>query len=212
MNVIESLIEKDTFDDEDLSFSNILQFLYPPQDTLQSLNQFSLSYNRKIFEGWVKQPSPCCAAAVVASSWNSLASIHRNNINAKQHNHVLDIFKIIFQQTIDKKKNSFQRKLGCSSIDDVLANIDVEFECLPCDNIKKGPSITMKRFKSIMRNIIAKYITERPVKLSNEESSHESQPKSANAAISIELIYELMQAEGILNEDVNEMDDGHLSV
>lgn len=57
-------IEQDTIECEDIP--NLFEFLLPGDISLY--DQFSLSYNKKLFAGWVKQPSPCCGAASVAGT------------------------------------------------------------------------------------------------------------------------------------------------
>ena len=50
--------EKDTDASEDVD----LMALLLPDGTLPRQPQFSLAYNTALFDGWVKQPSPSCAA------------------------------------------------------------------------------------------------------------------------------------------------------
>lgn len=65
-------IEKDSADKEDIP--NLLQYaltLHPkdkdsPVIDPEKCAQLSVNFNRNVFDGWVKQPSPCCAAAAVA--------------------------------------------------------------------------------------------------------------------------------------------------
>lgn len=81
--------EHDTLEDEDAI--NVAEFVLPPMSSLSTYLQFGISYNRLIFDGWVKQPSPCCAAAVVAGAWNSLLHLNRKNMLAKSHTDILEV-------------------------------------------------------------------------------------------------------------------------
>ena len=64
--------EADTFDGEDMTPARLMALLVPPQfaGTLPSTggDKFGLHYSRKAFNGWVRQDSPCCAAASVAGT------------------------------------------------------------------------------------------------------------------------------------------------
>lgn len=65
-----------------------------------------------MFSGWVKQPSACCGAASVAGAWNALFGLHRSNVKSKKHVDVLAMFEQMFEELIEKKRKSFDRKLG----------------------------------------------------------------------------------------------------
>jgi hypothetical protein len=71
-----------------------------------------MGYNSNIFQGWVKQPSPCCAASSVAGAWNALHGYHRTNSKALQYFDVLAIYQNLVDEKITKKVNMFNRKLG----------------------------------------------------------------------------------------------------
>ena len=58
-------IEQDSLESEDIL--NLNEFLMP--QGLEYYDQFGLHFNKKVFNGWVKQPSPCCGAACVAGVW-----------------------------------------------------------------------------------------------------------------------------------------------
>lgn len=91
--------EQDTADSEDIS--NLVEFIIPSD--ISSCDQFSFSYNRKLFSGWVKQPSPCCGAAVVAGAWNALRNVHRSHEKAATHLDILRIYEHIFIDMIDRE-------------------------------------------------------------------------------------------------------------
>jgi len=77
------IVEQDTADTEDIP--NLLEFLLPNGKLPRDANMFGLHYNMKVFNGWVKQPSPCCGASSVAGAWNSVLGHHRNDSNSLNH-------------------------------------------------------------------------------------------------------------------------------
>lgn len=76
---------------------------------------------------WLKQPSPCCAAASVAGSWNALCDLGRRDANAMTIQNVLDVYIRLVEAQIDRLSGSFRRKLGGSGdFDAFLADIERE--------------------------------------------------------------------------------------
>ena len=57
------------------------QILLP--DTSRNFLTFQAGYDQRLFDGWVRQPSPCCGAASVAGAFNALQNIHRDHHKAK---------------------------------------------------------------------------------------------------------------------------------
>jgi hypothetical protein len=116
-SVTSHVVEQDTEDKEDIP--NLIEFLLPSSisevfssSRNQQYAQFNLSYNQNIFQGWVKQPSPCCAAASVAGAWNAIHHYSRNHSNSLQHENVLEVYDKLIECKIEKKITSFHRKLG----------------------------------------------------------------------------------------------------
>ena len=64
-------VERDTYELEDVT--NVFEFLIPAGTVSADSSQFSLSYNKNVLVGWVRQPSACCGAASVAGAWKALA-------------------------------------------------------------------------------------------------------------------------------------------
>ena len=54
---------------------------FAPLASLDSsvMDRFGLCYSRAALRGWVKQPSPCCAAASTAGAWNCVMGLHRSD-------------------------------------------------------------------------------------------------------------------------------------
>ena len=57
--IVGEVVEQDTVESEDVP--DILSMLLP--NDINTLCSFSFAFNRRIFDGWVKQPSACCGAA-----------------------------------------------------------------------------------------------------------------------------------------------------
>jgi hypothetical protein len=107
------IIEKDTIEEEDQAYQELLQDIVNIAGNEKRRNQlFGIFVNKNIFDGWVKQPSPCCAAASVAGAWNSLANINRNHGSALNYLNILDVYKDLFLALIHRKVSSFERLLG----------------------------------------------------------------------------------------------------
>lgn len=115
------IVEQDTIDSEEIQ--DLAGFLLPNGHLTLEHALFGLSYNKRTLDGWVKQPSACCAAAAVAGAWNAITGHHRLDKQALHHNDVLAVYRTIFEQLIEKKKSAFERKLG-SQIDTLLEDID----------------------------------------------------------------------------------------
>ena len=131
-------LEKDTEDIEEIG--DVLGFLLPPGTVSADCLQFSLSYNKRVLDGWVRQPSACCGAASVASAWNALAHLHRNAPTALTHSSVLCVYRAMFVSMICRKTASFERKLG-SGTGSLLPLLEALREGLAA----KGRSIGGKR-------------------------------------------------------------------
>jgi len=97
------VIEMDTAENEDID--NIWEFLLP--QGIPDSQRVSINFNKGLLNGWVKQPSPCCAAAAVAGAWNCLSNVRRNDSQSLNYKNVLNIYESMFEDSIRKKKESF---------------------------------------------------------------------------------------------------------
>ena len=59
--------EKDTESSEDLNPQQVQELLYPNGHFPITLPQFAVAVSSVLLKGWVKQPSPSCAAASVGT-------------------------------------------------------------------------------------------------------------------------------------------------
>jgi hypothetical protein len=74
--------------------------------------QFSVSYSRGALDGWVKQLSPCCAAASLSGAWNCVMGLKRHETGAMQKEHGIEVLRGLMQEKLDAKQASFERLLG----------------------------------------------------------------------------------------------------
>jgi len=136
------IVEQDTGDSEDIA--NLLEFLLPETSIVNQSGTFGITFNRRLFNGWVKQPSACCGAAAVAGAWNGLLNFHRTDAQSINHIDVLRVYKEIFTEMIDKKQSALERKLG-AKLDPFIASLDLELHAVGREiGGKKGTGATKK--------------------------------------------------------------------
>lgn len=121
--VMNEIIEEDTIHAEDTV--NIIEYVRDGMPCEDLCLQECLSYNRRVFNGWMKQPSACCAAASVAGAFNSLSCRRRGDEGVLNHLSVLQIYEIMFRDLIAKQKLDFERRLGATA-DALLISLEVE--------------------------------------------------------------------------------------
>ena len=124
-------IEADTDDAE--NSLNLNSILLPDDQFPSDAKSFAVSYNKSLFDGWVKQPSPCCAAASVAGAYNGLLDLKREDDGSKGHLDVLPLMADMLKEQLTTKKASFERLLG--------ANIDVLIEAVKEELAKRGRTL-----------------------------------------------------------------------
>ena len=145
------VIEQDTIHSEDTL--NIADFVRDGMPSSDTCLQEGVLYNRKLFNGWMKQPSACCAAASVAGAFNALACHHRAGEGALTHLEILLIFESIMNDIILKHKRSYERLLG-APIDAFL--VTLEEELLKLDKEiggKKGSEASMVSVIKIIKRV-----------------------------------------------------------
>lgn len=189
-------IEQDTIDDEDMTTSEVLNFLMPSKEILDSSLQFGFSLNQKLFNGWVKQPSPSCAAASVAGAFNALANRHRNDEKSLNHTHVLGVYNVIFTEMIESRKQSYARNLGVKSIDNLLRDIKCEIELMgKVIGGKKADKVTRKSILSAVKKLAVKHKSK--MILENQDSNHSVNEMSIDNILPIAVLIEYMESDKI---------------
>jgi len=95
--------------------------LLPDGQWPQGSSRFAVSCNNGLLKGWVKQPSPCCAAASVAGALNALKGVERGSEGSLDHLAVLQVMAgLVDKQVIPSafRINDF----GASSDSALLCN------------------------------------------------------------------------------------------
>jgi hypothetical protein len=168
-------VEQDTTDSEDIP--NLLQFLLPDGTLPPNPSLFSLSFNKRLLNGWVKQPSACCGAASIAGAWNGLLSVHRSSSLSFNHNDVLDVYREMFDDLIYKKQSAFERKLG-ASINEFLVTVNKELQITGREiGGKKGFGATKKLVMDIIKRL-ARIHYQETVKMGEEQKTAEKEGES----------------------------------
>jgi len=85
-SIVEPQMEKDSADAHGTDFEALL---LPEGKLPTGVRRFGLSVNYELLDGWVKQPSPCCAAAATAGALNALRHLKRDDDGAMSHLDVL---------------------------------------------------------------------------------------------------------------------------
>lgn len=59
-----------------------------------------MAYSKSLLTGWVKQESPCCAAASIAGAWNALGGKGRHEAGALGAEIVLRAMRAVLEEQI----------------------------------------------------------------------------------------------------------------
>lgn len=100
-------MERDTDESAEMSVSDVWQKVLLPSSLVatgpaseassssagfqQQVLSFSAGYDQRLFDGWTKQPSPCCGAASIAGAHNALKNLHRFDARAKNFRDLTDV-------------------------------------------------------------------------------------------------------------------------
>lgn len=91
--------EADTADPENIADLNSL--LLPAGRLPLDVDHFGMSYSRALLDGWVKQGSPCCAAASVGGAWNAITGRARGDEGALSSESVLRAMRAVMEGQIE---------------------------------------------------------------------------------------------------------------
>jgi len=148
-------VEQDSSETEEIE--NLFAFLLPEGGVGPDVGQFALQFNRKIFDGWVKQPSACCGAACVAGAWNGLGNMKRTHDDSLNHEDVLQVYRSMFVDLITRKMGSFERRLG-AKLTPVLAAIETQLATMgKLIGGKKAHGATRGAVLKIVRTMATKH-------------------------------------------------------
>eukprot|EP00232_Nephroselmis_pyriformis_P007127 CAMPEP_0182893036 /NCGR_PEP_ID=MMETSP0034_2-20130328/24236_1 /TAXON_ID=156128 /ORGANISM="Nephroselmis pyriformis, Strain CCMP717" /LENGTH=132 /DNA_ID=CAMNT_0025026755 /DNA_START=182 /DNA_END=576 /DNA_ORIENTATION=- len=92
---------------EDLTEDALALLLLPSGKLPLNVERFGLVYSKVALQGWVKQPSPCCAASSVAGAWNSMLGAPRGDGRTTED--VIKILQGIVSDQIASKRERLER-------------------------------------------------------------------------------------------------------
>ena len=104
---MEEKIEKDTEASEDVTVDLLPEGKFPT-----ALDLFSISVRNAALRGWVKQPSPCCAASSIAGCFNTIRGLDRKAEGAISHADVIAVMDEQLDEERAAKHASAARLLG----------------------------------------------------------------------------------------------------
>eukprot|EP00056_Hartaetosiga_gracilis_P006106 m.93089 g.93089 ORF g.93089 m.93089 type:complete len:439 (+) comp12380_c0_seq6:74-1390(+) len=157
-NSSEADYERDTDAQE---ATDITSLLFPDGIFPADKSKFSVSYNNRLFDGWVKQPSPACAVASLAGAYNALTHRTREDEGSLHQPDVLLLFKDILTDRLEMNKAKACRSIGADVEPLVGKLIDKMKSC--------EQSLGMKFKKGTKKKIIWGHIRELVDDLNNEE-------------------------------------------
>ncbi|OQR84491.1 hypothetical protein ACHHYP_20664 [Achlya hypogyna] len=102
--------EQDSAGAEDLTDDEVASLVLPQSWT--RLDRFAVAVSRQALRGWVKQPSPSCAAASLAGVLNVLHNYPREDPRAYSCMGVLEVFRQLFRDKIHRQKTLMELRLG----------------------------------------------------------------------------------------------------
>lgn len=140
--------ECDTKEAEELKSSEIMQLMIPSSSDSKLpmlYDRFAMTYSIPAFKGWVKQPSPSCAAASFAGAWNTLHGYDRNHSDAIDVYAILSFYKEMIRQKLERKHESLQRLLSIDSIE-------------PLTTALRAKGIEFGQKKSVQRKLLVSSI------------------------------------------------------
>lgn len=115
-------------------------------------------FNRTLLEGWVPQPSPCCAAASVAGGLNALWDRLRSSANALTIREVADFMAHRCDVLRSQGQRRLERLLGISegALESVFQEVDQHLQANGCEwTARKGPkAVTKKGAMNAVREVL----------------------------------------------------------
>lgn len=102
-------VEADTQDNFEVDLTNLL---LPDGKFPLDVEGFGVWYSKRVLDGWVKQHSPACAAASVATAWNALLGFERNEKDALRQDDVVALLKECLESRIRRRTSNLEQELG----------------------------------------------------------------------------------------------------
>jgi len=118
-------------------------------------------FSRPLLDGWLRQPSPCCAAASVAGAFNALFDLGRSSAKSASIREVADLMASHCDKLFAQRQQRVERLLGLEqgTFSGVLDKLDSEFAQLDLQwTASSGPhAITRNVAVRVMREMMEKW-------------------------------------------------------
>ncbi|KAG8464585.1 hypothetical protein KFE25_009953 [Diacronema lutheri] len=88
------------------------ELLFPADWADPRTDKFSMAFSRAAFDGWARQPSPCCAAASVAGACNAVLGLCASSEDALSYVHIAALLHGLLADQAAKKRAAVERLLG----------------------------------------------------------------------------------------------------
>jgi hypothetical protein len=192
-------VEQDTQEAEDVL--DLAHILLPDSSLPQGADQFGVLYNKKLLDGWVKQPSACCGAAAVAGALNCLGAMSRKHMSSLNHVDILNVYRTIMSNAIAKKKASFERCLG-GPVGVFLARLEEDVFSNNLEQSRKRYATSKKEVLNSVRKLVA---ANREVK---EGVPSEVSPDESEMSVTCALLDELLALERQEEQESDQQGEG----
>jgi len=135
-----------------------------PGLNIATTRHWAAGINRALLEGWLPQPSPCCAAASVAGAFNALWGLTRN---CELHASIREVADLMAQHCEDlraQRQQRIERLLGVAegrwndvqeALDARLAAQGMDWASKPRQNGNGGNGVTKKVAMAALREELA---------------------------------------------------------
>lgn len=128
---------------------------------LAQCSHWAGGFNRPLLDGWLRQPSPCCAAASVAGAFNALFDLGRSSAKSASIREVADLMASNCDKLFAQRQQRVERLLGLEqgTFSVVLDKLDGEFAQLGLQwTAGSGPhAITRNVAVRVMREMMEKW-------------------------------------------------------
>lgn len=81
-------------------------------EALDSALRFACGFDQRVFNGWVKQPSPCCAGAAIVGAYNALRGLKRSDEQASGVYDGTRALAGLMEEQLEVRRQRFRRLLG----------------------------------------------------------------------------------------------------
>ncbi|ETV80451.1 hypothetical protein, variant 1 [Aphanomyces astaci] len=170
-------LERDSVSSEDLSPEDLRRLVFPKDWTLY--DRFACAVSQQAFRGWVKQPSPSCAAAALAGALNTVYGYARTLPEAYTTMDILSVYRTQFEDILARHRSEISTALG----EACLASLEVAMQSgLQAQGLQYGGVGDHKVTKAVLRRCLRDCL---PLLTSSDEVELEANMQETNDESSI---------------------------